>query len=85
MNMRAAAALHAALILCILQNVPAAAQDFPGPKVADAKPGDVRVIATAAIREPVDAIVAQAQQAIGRPVVVEYGSARGAKDRDVEG
>jgi molybdate transport system substrate-binding protein len=46
-------------------------------KVADAKTGDVRVIATAAIREPLDAVLKQAEAMIGKPIVAEYGSARG--------
>jgi len=62
------------LLLCASA---AYAQGFPGAKVADAKPGDLRLIATAAIRKPLDAVLAQAQQAVGRPIVVEYGSARG--------
>jgi molybdate transport system substrate-binding protein len=50
---------------------------FIGLKVADAKPGDVRVIATAAIRDPLNAVLKQAEAAIGKPIVAEYGSARG--------
>jgi molybdate transport system substrate-binding protein len=50
---------------------------FAGPKVADAKPGDVRVIATAAIREPLNAVLKQGEAAIGKPIITEYGSARG--------
>ena len=50
---------------------------FAGPKVADAKPGDVRVMATAAIREPLNAVLRQAEAVIGKPIVAEYGSARG--------
>src|SRR5437660_12838174 len=50
---------------------------FTGPKVADAKPGDVRVIATAAIREPLNAVLKQAEATVGKPIVAEYGSARG--------
>jgi molybdate transport system substrate-binding protein len=50
---------------------------FAGPKVADAKTGDVRVIATAAIRDPLDQVLKQAQGMIGKPIVAEYGSARG--------
>jgi molybdate transport system substrate-binding protein len=46
-------------------------------KVAGAKPGDVRVIVTAAIREPLNAVLKQAEAAIGKPIVAEYGSARG--------
>jgi molybdate transport system substrate-binding protein len=46
-------------------------------KVADAKPGDVRLIATAALREPLNAVLKQAEAAIGKRIIVEYGSARG--------
>jgi molybdate transport system substrate-binding protein len=49
----------------------------PAPNVAAAKPGDVRVIATAAIRDPLNAVRKQAQAVIGKPIVAEYGSARG--------
>jgi molybdate transport system substrate-binding protein len=48
-----------------------------GERIADAKPGGVRVLATAAIRIPLDAIRAEASKAIGHPLVIEYGSARG--------
>ena len=48
-----------------------------GDRIADAKPGDVRVLATAAIRIPLDAVRAEASKAIGHPLVIEYGSARG--------
>jgi molybdate transport system substrate-binding protein len=62
------------------------AQGFRGPKVADAKPGDIRVIVTAAIREPLDAVMDKAQAAAGKPLVVEYGSARGnLKDEILKG
>jgi molybdate transport system substrate-binding protein len=49
----------------------------PAPNVAAAKPGDVRVIATAAIRDPLNAVGKQAEAVIGKPIVTEYGSARG--------
>lgn len=69
------------ILLSLLLSVGAAgtasAQNFPGPKVADAKPGEVRVIVTAAIRGPLDSVLAQASQVIGKPIVAEYGSARG--------
>jgi molybdate transport system substrate-binding protein len=48
-----------------------------GPKVADAQPGDVRVIATAAIRDPLNAVLRQAEATVGKPIIAEYGSARG--------
>jgi len=44
----------------VLLPVLAANAQFTGPKVADAKPGDVRVIATAAIRDPLNAVLKQA-------------------------
>jgi len=53
------------------------AQGGRGERIADAKPGDVRVLATAAIRIPLDAVRAEASKAIGHPLVIEYGSARG--------
>src|ERR1700730_6367343 len=59
---------------------------FTGPKLADAKPGDVQVIVTAAIREPLKAVLKQAEVAIGKPIVAEYGSARGnLKDEILKG
>src|SRR5262245_4163710 len=56
---------------------PAMAQSGNAERIADAKPGDVRVLATAAIRIPLEAVRAEASKLIGRPVVIEYGSARG--------
>jgi len=53
------------------------AQGAGGERIANAKPGDVRVLATAAIRIPLDAVRAEASKAIGHPLVIEYGSARG--------
>lgn len=61
----------------VLATAPAALAQFKGPKVADAKPGDIRIIVTAAIREPLDAVKDKAQAAAGKPLVIEYGSARG--------
>jgi molybdate transport system substrate-binding protein len=59
---------------------------FTGAKVADAKPGDVRVMATAAIREPLNAVLKQAETAIDKPILAEYGSARGnLKDQILKG
>lgn len=80
---RVAAVLAGGVMLALLQSAPANAQGFAGPKVADAKPGELRVIATAAIREPLDAVLAQAQQAVGRPLIVEYGSARGNLKKEI--
>lgn len=56
---------------------PSTAQRGQGERVADARPGEVRVLATAAIRIPLDAVRAEASNVIGHNVVIEYGSARG--------
>ena len=82
----AAAICQIGLALLLLHGGPANAQDVRRPLVADAKPGDVRVLVTAAIREPLDAVLAQARQVVGRPLWVEYGSARGnLKDKILAG
>jgi molybdate transport system substrate-binding protein len=55
-------------------------------KVTDAKAGEVRVLATAAIREPLNAVLKQAEAVIAKSIVVEYGSARGnLKDEILKG
>ena len=78
-----AAILGTAVVLSLARHANAQVAD---PKVADAKPGDVRVIVTAAIREPLNAVLKQAEAAIGRRIVVEYGSARGnLKDEILKG
>jgi molybdate transport system substrate-binding protein len=56
---------------------PVASQSNRVERIAGAQPGDVRVLATAAIRIPLDAVRAEASKAIGHPLVIEYGSARG--------
>jgi molybdate transport system substrate-binding protein len=62
------------------------AQGGSAERIAGAKAGDVRVLATAAIRIPLDAIRAEASKTIGRPLVIEYGSARGnLKDAIMQG
>ena len=73
----AGAAIGFGLVSLLAPGPPAMAQGGNAERIADAKPGDVRVLATAAIRIPLDAIRAEASKMIGRPVVIEYGSARG--------
>lgn len=46
-------------------------------KIADAKPGDLRVMVTGAIVAPLQSVRAEAEKVVGRTVVVQYGSARG--------
>jgi len=45
-------------------------------KIADAKPGEVRLLISNGLRAPFEAVRAQAQQAVGHPLVVEYGASR---------
>jgi molybdate transport system substrate-binding protein len=68
------AAWGAALVAVLVVGMGAAAQNAP--VLAEAKPGDVRLIATAAIRFPPE-LIAQAEKAIGKRIVTQYGSARG--------
>ncbi len=75
MNRKALLQLIAGLSAAVIST--SAHAQFAGPKVKDAKPGEIRVIVTAAIREPLDAVKDQAAASVGHPLVVEYGSARG--------
>jgi molybdate transport system substrate-binding protein len=78
-----AANIGAAVVLSLTLHANA---QFTGPKVADAKGGDVRVMVTAAIRDPLNAVLKQAEAAIEKPIVAQYGSARGnLKDEILKG
>lgn len=55
-----------------------------GEKLADAKPGELRVFATAGIMMPLEAIREDAQRAAGRPLRIQYGSARGDIKNQIE-
>jgi molybdate transport system substrate-binding protein len=70
-------ALACALGFLLAFDSPARSQEGRPERIADAKPGDIRVLATAAIRIPLEAIRAAASNAIGHPLMIEYGSARG--------
>jgi molybdate transport system substrate-binding protein len=74
---RIKAAIAFGPLLLLLSGTPATTQAGRPERIADARPGDVRVLATAAIRLPLEAVREQASKAIGRPLVIEYGSARG--------
>src|SRR5215470_13959930 len=77
------ACLLAALVLSLAVQDTAEAAEA---KVSDARPGEVRVLVTAAIREPLNAVLKQAEAAIGKPIIAEYGSARGnLKDQILKG
>src|SRR5215475_6140644 len=70
----AAAIIGTAVVLSAGLNADA---QFAAPNLVAAKPGDVRLIATAAIRDPLNAVRKQAEAVIGKPIVTAYGSARG--------
>lgn len=77
-SLRAAAGSILSVGLVLLASPGTArAQRGNTPKVADAKPGEVRLMATSAIRGPIEAIRAEAERAIGHPLLIEFGSARG--------
>jgi molybdate transport system substrate-binding protein len=49
-----------------------------GPNFEQAKPGDIRVYVTKALEQPLDkALMAEADKAVGKHVVISWGSARG--------
>src|SRR5262249_1304643 len=66
-----------ALTFLLAQGIPVSAQGQGGEKASNGKPGEIRVIVTAAIRVPLDQVRAEAEKAIGHKLVLEYGSARG--------
>jgi len=61
------AAIGFGLVSLLAPGPPAMAQGASAERIADAKPGDVRVLATAAIRIPLDAVRAEASKTIGHP------------------
>jgi molybdate transport system substrate-binding protein len=76
-SMKAYATLGGAAVFLLGFETAPDAQRGGGQKVAEAKPGEVRVMVTAAIRTPLEAVRAEAQKVVGKPLVIEYGSARG--------
>jgi molybdate transport system substrate-binding protein len=47
-------------------------------KLADARPGDLRVFAGTSMRGPLESVLPAAEKRLGKTIVVEYGAARGA-------
>jgi molybdate transport system substrate-binding protein len=72
-----------ALTLLIAIATPQAFAQAPGSasqvKVADAKPGDVRIIASNGIREFLEAVRGQAEKAVGHPLIMQYGASKDLK------
>lgn len=57
-----------------------------GERVADAKPEDVRVIATGSISGSLQSLKAEADRAVGKHLVIEFGTARGSlRDQIING
>ena len=77
MKVQTGIALRVGFIALLSIGTLALAQGNAGFKVADAKPGEIRVMVTAAIRVPLEEVREQAEKAVGHPLVIEYGSARG--------
>jgi len=55
---------------------PPGARPMLGQKIAEAKPDELRVIATGAMIASLESVKAQADKAIGEHVVIQYGAAR---------
>lgn len=84
--MRTDAVVGCGMGLLFALGTTASGQGGRGQRAADAKPGDVRLMVTAAIRTPLEAVRAEAEKAVGRPLVIQYGSARGnLKDEILKG
>ena len=60
----------AVLLLLLATGARLVGQAGRAERIADAKPGEVRVLATAAIRIPLDAIRSEASKAVGHPLVI---------------
>ena len=71
------AAIGFGLVFMMAPGARSVAQGERVEQVGEARFGDVRVLATAAIRVPLVAVRAEASKAIGHRLVIEYGSARG--------
>jgi molybdate transport system substrate-binding protein len=56
---------------------PSGAPPVLGQKIAEAKPDEIRVFATGAMIASLEPIKAQADKAVGKHVVIQYGAARG--------
>jgi molybdate transport system substrate-binding protein len=79
---RIGVALALALIgFCIVVPAAQAQGGGRGPqvKVADAKPGDVRLIVSNGLRAPLEKVRPQLEQAVGHPLIIEYNASLAAK------
>jgi len=72
------------IALVLLVAVTAAAAQEPSTKIANAKPGDVRVLVSTGLKASLDPVKANAEKAVGRPLVIEYGPSKGLQSQ-IEG
>src|SRR2546427_1751278 len=85
MNMKSiapiATAIGLGLTLLVTHAAMAGAQG-PGSsaKVADAKPGQTRLIVSNGLRAPLEAIKADAEKAVGHSFIIEYGASLALKN-----
>jgi molybdate transport system substrate-binding protein len=70
-------------VVLLLAHASAFAQGNAGPKVADAKPGDVRAYITGALQAPLNTVIDQAKKAVGKNLVIEYGGSRGNLESEI--
>jgi len=59
------------------QEPPGGGGGAPQVKVADARPGDTRLIISNGLRVPFESVREQAQHAVGHPFIIEYGASQG--------
>lgn len=71
-------------LVLFAHGAPANAQGNQAPTLASAKPGDVRVLCSTAFHWPAD-LLAQAEKAIGKKIVVEYGGQDQGQQRSSRG
>src|SRR5882757_7464269 len=66
-----------ALFMPLLLVGQAMAQDRPAAeKVANAKPGEVRMLVSTGLKSSLDTVRVDAEKAAGRPLVIEYGASK---------
>ena len=69
--------LQVTLALLVANSAEAADAQVRFGKLAEAQPGEFRVFVMAAIKGPLETVLTNVQQKIGKPIVVEYGGSRG--------
>ena len=62
-------------VVLLLATAYAVAQDAPA-RIANAKPNEVRVLASTGLKASLDPVKAAAERAVGRPLVIEYGASK---------